>query len=95
MVHHMAERPAQAQAALDRLIEVGAGDSAFQIAEVYAHRGDADAAFEWLERAREQRDPGVSQIQSGPLLRRTLRGDARWRTFLETMGFAEFLDEAD
>lgn len=95
MAHHAAARPAQAQAVLDQLIKVGADDSAFQIAEVYAYRGEADPAFEWLERARRQRDPGVSQIQSGPLLRSRLRGDPRWRTFLETMGFAEFLDEAD
>ena len=92
MVHRAAGRPAQAQAALDELIRIGADDSAFQIAEVFAYRGEADPAFEWLERAREQRDPGVSQIQSGPLLRK-LHGDARWRPFLRTLGFSEFPGE--
>jgi adenylate cyclase len=93
MVHGAAGRPAQAQTALDELIRIGADDSAFQIAEAFAYRGQADPAFEWLERAREQRDPGVSQIQSGPLLRK-LHGDARWRPFLETLGFTEFPDAA-
>lgn len=93
MVHSAAGRNAQAQAALDELIRIGADDSAFQIGEAFAYRGQADPAFEWLERAREQRDPGVSQIQSGPLLRK-LHGDARWRPFLETLGFTEFADEA-
>ena len=90
---HVSGSPAQAQAALDELIKVGADDSAYQIAEAYAYRGEADRAFEWLERARVQRDPGVSQLQTGPLLR-NLHGDPRWRIFLEKMGFGEFLDEA-
>lgn len=93
MVHGAAGRAAQAQAALDELIHIGADDSAFQIAEAFAYRGQADPAFEWLERARAQRDPGVSQIQSGPLLRK-LHGDARWRPFLETLGFSEFPEAA-
>jgi TolB-like protein/Tfp pilus assembly protein PilF len=79
-------RWAEADAALDELIAVGADDSAFQIAEALACRGDADRAFEWLERARAQRDAGVSQLQAGPLLRH-LHGDARWRPFLAAMGF--------
>ena len=31
---------------------------AYQIAEVYAYRGEPDKAFEWLDRAYEQRDAG-------------------------------------
>ena len=87
LLHHASGRHDQAQAALDALIEIGAGDSAFQIAEVFACRGDADRAFEWLERAYEQRDPGVSQMQSGPLLR-NLHGDPRWPLFLDRMGLS-------
>lgn len=86
LVHHACGRDAASRAALDRLIEIGAADSAFQIAEALAYRGDADTAFEWLERAFAQRDPGVSQIQSGPLLV-NLHADARWRPFLARMGF--------
>lgn len=86
MAHGAAGRAAQAQAALDELIRIGADDSAFQIGEALAYLGDADRAFDWLERAREQRDAGVSQIQSGPLLRK-LQRDARWQPFLQTLGF--------
>jgi hypothetical protein len=49
---------------------------------------DADRAFEWLERAYQQRDTGLPQMQSWPLLR-NLHGDARWRPFLEKIGLAE------
>jgi TolB-like protein/Tfp pilus assembly protein PilF/DNA-binding XRE family transcriptional regulator len=91
LVHHAAGRSKDAKAALDELIRDGADDSAFQIAEALACRGDVDGAFEWLERARVQRDPGVSQIRSGPLLR-NLHDDPRWRPFLEKMGFAPAVD---
>ncbi len=40
--------------------------TAFQIAEVYAYRGEVDRAFEWLEWAYAQRDSGLSQIKGHP-----------------------------
>lgn len=76
---------AQRDAAIKVLIEKCAHDGALQIAEAFAFIGDADRAFEWLERAYTQRDSGLPQMQSWPLLR-NLRGDARWRPFLERMG---------
>jgi adenylate cyclase len=88
LAHHALGSSADADRELNRLIELGANDSAFQIAQAFAYRGDADAAFEWLERAREQHDSGVSQLQSLPLLRNLYR-DARWRPFLATLGFSE------
>jgi serine/threonine protein kinase/tetratricopeptide (TPR) repeat protein len=45
LVHHGLGRGAGSDAALRELIEKGAGDSAFQVAEVHAMRGEADAAF--------------------------------------------------
>jgi TolB-like protein/DNA-binding XRE family transcriptional regulator len=91
LVLHDLGQEQEARAALDKLIEVGADDGAFQIAEAVAYLGDIDNAFAWLERARVQRDPGVSQLQSGPLLR-NLHPDPRWRPFLEKMGFTAFPD---
>lgn len=67
--------------------EKGAEDSSFQIAEAFAYRGEADRAFEWLERAYVQHDPGLSQMQALPLLR-NLYGDTRWPPFLEKMRLA-------
>ena len=58
---------------------------AFQIAEVHASRGEADAAFAWLARALAQRDGGLLGMGSSPALR-PLHGDARWAALLVRVG---------
>jgi TolB-like protein/tetratricopeptide (TPR) repeat protein len=87
LAEHAQGRPEKSDAALRGLIEKYAQDSAYQVAEVYAYRGEADLGFEWLERAYAQRDPGLSGIKSNALLR-SLHGDPRWQPFLEKMGLA-------
>jgi TolB-like protein/Tfp pilus assembly protein PilF/DNA-binding XRE family transcriptional regulator len=88
MSQHALGQRALREAALRELVDRCAGDGALQIAETYAFLGDRDRAFEWLERAYAQRDSGLAQMQSWPLLR-GLHGDARWRPFLRKMGFIE------
>jgi TolB-like protein/Flp pilus assembly protein TadD len=78
----------EADAALTQLIDGFAETAAYQIAEVYAYRGEKDKAFEWLERARRQRDPGLASLRKDPLLP-NLRDDPRWNAFLRTMGLAD------
>jgi len=78
----------EADAALAQLTDGFAETAAYQIAEVYAYRGDKDKAFEWLERARRQRDPGLAGLRKDPLLA-NLRADPRWNAFLRTMGLAD------
>ncbi len=54
----------------------------YQVAEVYAHRGDREDAFRWLEQARQNRDPGfVSYFKCDPLLS-PLRSDSRYQAML-------------
>jgi TolB-like protein/tetratricopeptide (TPR) repeat protein len=62
--------------------------AAYQIAEVYGYRNDNDHAFEWLERARRQRDAGLAGLRADVLLR-NLHDDARWDAFLRTIGLAD------
>jgi hypothetical protein len=50
-------------------------------AEVYAYRGESDKSFEWLERAYEQRDAGVSLVKTDPLMK-NLRHDPRYTELL-------------
>ena len=57
-------RTGQAEVALTELIDTDADGAAFQIAEVYAHWQQADLAFEWLERAFRQGDPGLAELYS-------------------------------
>jgi tetratricopeptide (TPR) repeat protein len=82
------KRVGESDAALAQLTESTADTAAYQIAEVYAYRGDKDRAFEWLERAHRQRDPGLAGLRKDPLLT-NLRDDPRWNTFLRTMGLAD------
>ena len=65
-----------------------AGDSADQIAEAHAFRGEVDLAFEWLERAYSQRDGGVAEIKCSRLMR-GLVGDPRYKGFLKKLKLPE------
>jgi serine/threonine-protein kinase len=82
------KRVPESDAALSELIKSDAETAAYQIAEAYAYRGDKDNAFEWLERARRQRDPGLGALRMDPLVQ-NLRSDPRWNQFLHTMGLAD------
>ena len=57
---------------------------AYQIAEIYSDRGDADRAFQWLNRAYEQRDAGMRNLKIDPLLL-PIRDDPRYAELLKKM----------
>jgi thioredoxin-like negative regulator of GroEL len=61
-----AERYAEAGPLLDRMIAEDGAFAAFQLAEILAFAGEVEQAFEWLERARQQRDPGLSALLRQP-----------------------------
>jgi adenylate cyclase len=82
------KRVPESDAALAQLIKDAAETAADQIADVYAYRGDKDKAFEWLERARRQRDAGLPTLRVDPYLK-NLHDDPRWNAFLRTMGLAD------
>jgi tetratricopeptide (TPR) repeat protein len=82
------KRVQESDAALNQLIKNEAETAAYQIADAYAYRGDKDKAFEWLERARRQRDPGLGFLRTDPLLI-NLYNDPRWNTFLRAMRLAD------
>jgi TolB-like protein len=74
-----------ADAALADLIANGRDNLAYQIAEVYAVRGENDKAFEWLRIAFDIHDTGLLTLFVDPLLR-GLRDDPRYKTFLAKLG---------
>jgi serine/threonine-protein kinase len=78
------DRPA-ADAALADLIAKAREGFAYQIAEVYAVRGEADKAFEWLQTSFDDRDAGALGLLVDPLLR-GLRNDPRYKTLLAKLG---------
>jgi TolB-like protein/DNA-binding winged helix-turn-helix (wHTH) protein len=86
-VYHALNREQDSNAALADLIAKHGTDSAYQIAQVYAFRGDFDKSFEWLERAYVQRDPGLPAIKIDPDLK-SIRQDPRYTELLKRMRLA-------
>jgi adenylate cyclase len=82
------KRIPESDAALAELIAKTGETAAYQVAEVYGYRNDKDKAFEWLERARRQRDAGLPGLRADTLLT-NLHDDPRWDAFLRTMGLAD------
>jgi TolB-like protein/Tfp pilus assembly protein PilF len=87
LAEHALDHAAESDRALEQLISGHGTVAAYQIAECCAWRGEPDRAFEWLERAYLQRDPGLAHSMTDPFFKR-LRDDARWAPFLRKMGFA-------
>jgi hypothetical protein len=56
----------------------------YQIAEVFAWRGERDEAIEWLERCYREGDGGLIYAPLDPLLR-DLRGDSRFVALMKKM----------
>jgi TolB-like protein/class 3 adenylate cyclase/Tfp pilus assembly protein PilF len=88
MIHHRAGRGAESDAAVHALADGFGWTAAYQVAEVHAFRGDVDAAFEWLDIAYAQRDPGLMYCITDPVLR-SLREDPRWQVLLGKMNLRE------
>ena len=84
LVYYAAGQKREANAALADLIAMLPKDAAYQIAEAYAFRGEADSAFQSLDRAFSQRDGGLTEIKGDPLMK-SLEHDPRYLEFLKTM----------
>src|SRR5581483_849701 len=82
------KRIPESDAALAELIAKTGELAAYQVAEAYAYRNDKDKAFEWLERARQQRDAGLPGLRADTLLP-NLHPDPRWDAFLRKVGLAD------
>jgi adenylate cyclase len=78
-------RTDEADARLAVLIEQNQDDAAYQIAQLYAFRGDRNQVFEWLERAYVQRDGGLPEMLLDPYLR-AFSDDPRWTELVRKVG---------
>jgi TolB-like protein/cytochrome c-type biogenesis protein CcmH/NrfG len=79
LAEHSLGHEQQSQRALEGAIAEGAQGFASQIADVFAWCGQRDEAFAWLERAREQHDGGLAELNTDVLLA-SLHDDPRYRT---------------
>jgi TolB-like protein len=87
IVHHALGDREKSDAALAELVAKWETDAAWNIAYVHAFRGETDQAYAWLDRAADNKDPGVGdtpwfwQFDS-------IKGDPRWLPFLRRIGKA-------
>ena len=72
-------------AALNELTDQYAKGMGYQIASIHAFRGGVDAAFTWLDRAFDNKDPMLPFALTDPFLS-GLHDDPRWALFLDKMG---------
>ena len=77
-----------ADAALADLIASGRDQLAYQIAQVYAVRGEKEKAFEWLQISFDTHDSGTLGLLVDPLLR-DLRTDPRYKRLLAKLGLPD------
>ena len=85
-----AGRESEAREVLDRLLERSKKEyvSAYEIATVYAGLNDRDRAFDWLEKAYEERSNALARFRMDPRLR-GLQSDPRFRDVLRRMNFPQ------
>jgi serine/threonine-protein kinase len=84
MTYHALGKKKESNNALAELIKEFQNEDAYQIAEIYAYKGETDKAFEWLERADNQRDGGLASIKGNRWLQ-TIRKDPRYVLFLKKL----------
>ncbi len=82
---HALGRPAAAEADLAKMrADLGDGGT-YNYAETYAQWGNREAALGALEEAVRQKDPGMVDILTNPLLD-PIRGDARFKEIVPGLG---------
>ena len=85
LAHYARGERRAADEALAELIAKDRDFLAYQIAEVYAWRGETDKAFEWLQVSLDNHDTGTLSVFINPFMR-GLRHDARYKSLLTKIG---------
>ena len=84
LVQHELGDAGASDAALNEFIEkYHAGP--YQVASIYAFRDEIELAFDWLDKAYDERDTALPFVHLDPLLA-SLHDDPRWELFLDKMG---------
>ena len=86
LAHYVRGDRTAADAALTDLISSSRDKLAYQVAQVYALRGETDKAFEWLQISYDNHDTGTLGLLVDPMIR-GLHGDPRYKTLLAKVGF--------
>ena len=89
LAYHALGRTADSNAALRVLSSGGAANYAYEVAEVYAYRGESADALKWLERAYVQKDGSLKWIARDPTMAK-LELAPRFKAFLRKMNLPEY-----
>jgi len=85
VVYHALGRAAESDAALAKMIDAYGPIAPCKIALVLAYRGEFDRAFEWLDKAVQDKDPSLLLLPLEFQLT-NIHEDPRWLPFLESIG---------
>jgi tetratricopeptide (TPR) repeat protein len=88
LAYYAMGRKADANLALVEIEKKYAAGYAYGIAAIYAHRGEFDKAFSWLDRAYRQHENACGNIKADPMFK-VLRSDPRYKAFLRKMKLPE------
>jgi tetratricopeptide (TPR) repeat protein len=87
MAYYALGRKPDSDTALASLIAKYGKEAPYDIAYIYAYRGEADRAFEWLDKAAAANDPSFALLLVENLFA-NLHSDPRWVPFLRKLGKA-------
>jgi TolB-like protein len=87
MAHHVLGQKFESDAALAEVIEKYAEGYPLSIAYVFAFRGEADRAFEWLDKAARGHSLFFNAVAGHPMFA-NIHADPRWLPFLRKHGLA-------
>ena len=84
MLYYSAGQKAESQRSLDIVLARHSNVWGYQIAQIYAWRGEKDKAFEWLERSYQSHDGGLSYLVYDRMLH-SLHSDPRYAALLKKL----------
>ncbi len=85
LIYYGLGRRADADAALKELIAKYGASNPFTVAEVYAFRGENDAAFVWLRKVADTQRYSRQQLMENSPFLRPLHADPRWGAWVESV----------
>jgi tetratricopeptide (TPR) repeat protein len=85
LIQHELGNAEASNRALQELIEIYEDVAAYQVAGIYAFRGESDNAFEWMQKAYNLHAGGLINLLLHPTFV-SLHDDPRWEPFLDKMG---------
>lgn len=89
MAYHDLGQSSQSDAAMAELIDKHGETMAAQIAYVFDYRDETDKVFEWLAKAVQNKDPGITLLGTGTVYFSNSSKDPRWEPFLRELGYSQ------